>query len=81
MAKRCFLFGVVLLVRFVLVGWLVFFFLHFEVLMVLWFVFWVLGKVANVLKSIFPSFGDFLGWLILVYLGLEGLGSLGPTSR
>ena len=38
--------------------------------MFLWFVF-VSGKVANVLKCCFFCF---LGWVILDYLGLEGLG-------
>ena len=34
------------------------------------------GKVARVLKCLFffPSFLGFVGWLLLVYLGLEGLG-------
>ena len=34
------------------------------------------GKVARVLKMLvfFPSFLGFVGWLLLVYLGLEGLG-------
>ena len=34
------------------------------------------GKVARVLKVLvfFPSFLGFVGWLLLVYLGLEGLG-------
>ena len=52
--------------------------LFFEVLMVLWFVFCVSGIVAKVLKMlVFPSFlGAFVWWLILVYLGLEGLGVL-----
>ena len=37
--------------------------------------FCVFGKVAKVLKMlVFPSFWAFVGWLILVYLGLEGLG-------
>ena len=49
----------------------------FQVLMSLWFVFGVSGKVAEVskmLRFLFPQFlGAFVGWLILVYLGLEGL--------
>ena len=37
--------------------------------------FCVSGKVAEVLKCLFSQFwGAFVGWLILVYLGLEGLG-------
>ena len=33
------------------------------------------GKVAKVLKMlVFHVFGAFVGWLILVHLGLEGLG-------
>ena len=34
------------------------------------------GKVARVLKMlvIFPSFLGFVGWFLLVYLGLEGFG-------
>ena len=37
--------------------------------------FCVFGEVAKVLKMlVFPSFGAFVGWHILVYLGLEGLG-------
>ena len=57
---------------FVLVGWLVFVFFC-----ILRFVFCVFGKVANVLKTLVvsPVLGAFLGWLILVYSGLEGLGS------
>ena len=43
--------------------------------MVLWLGFCVFGKVAKVLKMlVFPVFWAFVGWLILVYLGLEGLG-------
>ena len=49
------------------------FFLRF-----LWFCGWffcVFGKVAKVLKMlVFPIFGASVRWLILVYLGLEGLG-------
>ena len=47
--------------------------LFFEVLM---FVFGVSGIVSKVSKMlVFPSFlGFFLGWLIVVHLGLEGLG-------
>ena len=79
MAERCFclvfccLFGL-----FWLVGWcFVVFCLHFKVLMVLWYVFWVFRKVANV-SNMFVIFSPvffvfFLGWLILVYLVLEGL--------
>ena len=37
--------------------------------MLLWFVFCVFGKVARVFQ-----FLSFVGWLILVYLGLDGLG-------
>ena len=49
--------------------------LFFQALMLLWFAFCVSGKVGRVLKFlVFPSFGGFVGWLILVYLGLEGLG-------
>ena len=49
----------------------------FEVLMVLWFAFCVLDKVAKVLKTlVFPIIWAFFGGgcLILVHLGLEGLG-------
>ena len=48
----------------------------FQVVTLLWFVFCVSGKVAEVLKMLgFSSFlGAFVAWLILVYLGLEGLG-------
>ena len=46
--------------------------------MLLWFVFCVSGKVAEVLKLLvfLPNFlgRAFVGWVILVYLGLEGLG-------
>ena len=46
-----------------------------QVLMLLWFVFCVWGKVAKVLKMLsFHNCLGFVGWLILVYLGLEGLG-------
>ena len=32
------------------------------------------GKIARVLKMfVFPCFGGFVGWLLLVHLGLEGL--------
>ena len=47
----------------------------FQIWMLLWFVFCVSGKVAKVLNMfVFPSLGGFVGWIILVYLGLEGLG-------
>ena len=47
----------------------------FQALMLLWFVFCVSGKFARVLKMlVFPVFWAFVRWLILVYLGLEGLG-------
>ena len=37
--------------------------------------FCVFGKVAKVLKMfVFTIWGGFVGWFILVYLGLEGLG-------
>ena len=45
--------------------------------MVLWLVFCVFGKVAKVLNCLcfyFQFCLAFVGWLILVYLGLEGLG-------
>ena len=49
----------------------------FEVLMLLWFLFGVSGIVPKVLKMlVFPVWGAFVGWVILVYLGLEGLGVL-----
>ena len=55
-----------------------FFGLYFEVLMVLWFVFCVSGIVPKVtvlkLLVFLPVFWAFVWWLILVYLGLEGLG-------
>ena len=40
------------------------------------FVFGVSGIVSKVLKMLvfFPVFGFFLGWLMVVHLGLEGLG-------
>ena len=39
------------------------------------FVFGVSGIVTKVLKMlVFPCFGGFSGWLIVVHLGLEGLG-------
>ena len=43
----------------------------FEVLMLLWFVFDVLGIVPEVLKMLvfLPVFWAFVGWLILVYFG------------
>ena len=49
----------------------------FEVLILKRFVFGVSGIVSKVLRMFvfFPSFwGFFLGWLIIVHLGLEGLG-------
>ena len=48
----------------------------FEVLILLWFVFGVSGILSKVLKMLvfFPVFWAFLGWLIVVHLGLEGLG-------
>ena len=50
--------------------------LFFEVLILKRFVFGVSGIVSKVLKMLvfFPVFGVFVGWLLLVYLGLEGLG-------
>ena len=50
--------------------------LFFEVLILLWFVFGVSGIVSKVLKMlvVFPVWGAFLGWRIVVHLGLEGLG-------
>ena len=43
--------------------------------MLLWFVFCVSAIVPKVLKMlVFPRFGVLLGWLLLVYLCLEGLG-------
>ena len=49
--------------------------LFFQVFMLLWFVFGVSGIVPKVLKCLFSQFfGAFVGWLILAYLGLEGLG-------
>ena len=49
-----------------------------QVFLLLWFVFGVSGIVPKVLKMLvffFPQFwGVFVGWLTLVYLGLEGLG-------
>ena len=39
------------------------------------FVFGVSGIVSKVLKMlVFPVWGAFLGWLVVVHLGLEGLG-------
>ena len=39
------------------------------------FVFGMSGFVSKVFKMlVFPSFGVFLGWLIVVHLGLDGLG-------
>ena len=54
----------------------VFWGLFFEVLILKRFVFGVSGIVWKVLKMlVFPQFfGVFLGWLIVVHLGLEGLG-------
>ena len=51
-------------------------FVSFQVFMLLRFVFGVSGIVPKVLKMlVFPSLGGaFVGWLILVYLGLEGSG-------
>ena len=51
----------------------VFGFLFFEALYLLWFVFCV--STIKALKNVcFPQFfGFFLGWLLLLYLGLEGL--------
>ena len=48
----------------------------FEVLILKRFVFGVSGIVSKVLKMLvfFPVLGAFLGWLIIVHLGLEGLG-------
>ena len=47
----------------------------FEVLILERFVFGVSGIVSKVLKMlVFPVWGAFLGWLIIVHLGLEGLG-------
>ena len=49
-----------------------------EVLILKRFVFSVTGIVSKVSKMLcffFPGFGAFLGWLLLVYLGLEGLGA------
>ena len=44
--------------------------LFFEVLMLLWFVFGVIGIVPEVLKMlVFPVWGAFVGWLILLYFG------------
>ena len=49
--------------------------LFFEVLILKRFVFGVSGIVSKVLKCLFSQiFGAFLGWLIVVHLGLEGLG-------
>ena len=50
-------------------------FVLFEILLLKRFVFGVSGIVSKVLKmSVFPVLGAFLGWLIVVHLGLEGLG-------
>ena len=49
----------------------------FEVLILKRFVFGVSGIVSKVLKMLvffFPVLLGFLGWLIVVHLGLEGLG-------
>ena len=42
----------------------------------LWFVFWCVWHSSKSVKNtcFFSSFWGFVGWLILVYLGLEGLG-------
>ena len=50
----------------------------FEVLMLLWCLFGVSCIVPSVKKAWFfsPIFGAFVGWVIFVYLGLEGLGVL-----
>ena len=59
---------------------MVFVWFVFEVLLVLWFVFCVSGTVAKVLKMLVLScFGFFVGWFILVYLDLEGLGVFGGS--
>ena len=45
--------------------------------MLLWCLFGVSGIVPKVLKMlVFPVLGAFVGWVIFVYLGLEGLGVL-----
>ena len=46
--------------------------------MLLWCLFGVSGIVPKVLKMlvIFPVLGAFVGWVIFVYLGSEGLGVL-----
>ena len=47
----------------------------FEVLILKRFVFGVSGIVSKVLKMlVFQVFWAFMGWLIIVHLGLEGLG-------
>ena len=47
----------------------------FEVLILKRFVFGVSGIVSKVLKMlVFPVFWAFLGWLIIVHLGLDALG-------
>ena len=55
---------------------MVFLGLFFEVLILKKFVVGVSGSVSKVLKMLvfFPVLGAFLGWLIVVHLGLEGLG-------
>ena len=51
-----------------------FLFVFFQALMLLWFVFCVSGKVAQVLNMlIFPNFGGFCGVAYSCYLGFEGL--------
>ena len=53
----------------------VFWVCFFEVLILLWFVFGVSGILSKVLQMlVFPVWGAFLGWLIVIHLGLEGLG-------
>ena len=50
-----------------------FFFVGFNVKRVFWCVWYCFKRVKN--ACFFPSFlGVFLGWLIVVHLGLEGLG-------
>ena len=45
--------------------------------MLLWFLFGVSGLVSKVLKMrVFPIFWAVVGWFLLVYLDLEGLGVL-----
>ena len=53
------------------------FWLFFEFLMVLWFVFCVSYSCKSAKHAcFFPSFGACMLWFLLVYLGLEGLGVL-----